>query len=143
MNLEWIGLGLALSKIRFTALVRRTPHSYGFEPVMYIRLKKICTEEQRKCIEVWAQANGFSLTSQVQYHGEKMNAILDALEPFFSLLNPSDYNNIKKIRWLQDNPFPKVAWRDDGTRRSKKIGKNWKKFMYWVEAWDAFCEELK
>jgi len=48
--------------------------------------------------------------------------------------------------WMRANPIPKVNYKDneDGTRtrRSKKIGKNWKKFMYWVEAWDSFCDSL-
>lgn len=143
MNLESIGLGLALTKLRFVGFVRRRPHSYGFAPRMFITFKTSATEEQRKCMEVWAQANGFSLTTQKQIGGEEMNKVLEALEPFHSLMLESDLNHIKRIRWLQNNPFPKVAYKEDGTRRSKKIGKNWKKFMYWVEAWDAFCESLE
>jgi len=58
-------------------------------------------------------------------------------------MNLKDLNGIKKIQWVRDNPIPKVLYKEDGTRRSRKIGKNWKKFMYWAEAWDEFCEGLE
>ena len=44
---------------------------------------------------------------------------------------------------LKDNPIPKVLYKDDGTRRSRKIGKNWKKFLHWAESWDAYDDSLK
>lgn len=142
MNLEWLGLGIALTKINFTVVVYRSPHSYGFGVRKYIHFNK-CTEEQKKCIEVWAQANGFSTTEKQWIQGETLNKVLDILEPFYSLLNQQQLNGIAKIRWMQNNPMPKVLWKDDGTRYKQKKGKNWKKFMYWVEAWDAFCEGLE
>jgi hypothetical protein len=69
--------------------------------------------------------------------------ILELLEPYHSLMGESDIINIKKIGWLKENPIPKVSFKDDGTRRSKKIGKDWKKFMYWAESWDAYGDSLK
>ena len=79
-------------------------------------------------------------------YGEEMYRWIDELEPFQSLMSEQDVKQIKKILWHRDNPIPKVIYKneEDGTltRRSKKIGKNWKKFMYWVEAWDKSCEEL-
>lgn len=79
-------------------------------------------------------------------YGDKMMRFIDELEPFQSLMCVQDVKNIKKILWMRANPIPKVNYKDneDGTRtrRSRKIGKNWKKFMYWVEAWDSFCDSL-
>jgi len=143
MNLEWVGLGLALTHIQYNAMVVRSPVAYGFKIIMFAKPRKTCTDEQLKCMEVWAQANGFTFMETAQLHGDKLNRLLEVLEPFHSLMKQTDLNTIKKIRWLQENPIPKTLWRDDGTRRKVKIGRNWKKFMYWAEAWDAFCEGLE
>ena len=109
MNLENIGLGMALMKIKYVVSTHRSPYSYGIKVESYLCIKKSCTEEQKKCSE-------------------------------------QDVKNIKKILWMRANPIPKVNYKDneDGTRtrRSRKIGKNWKKFMYWVEAWDTYCDSL-
>ena len=142
MNLEQIGLGLALTKMQYKVYIRTSPWAYGYRATIYITLKSTCTEEQKKCIEVWAQSIGVTVMDKKQIHGDDMMTWIEALEPFYSLMNQIDIKHIKKIKYLRENPMPRVAWREDGTRRSKKLGKNWKKFMYWVEAWDAFCEEL-
>lgn len=141
-HLEAIGLGLALTKLQFVAQVKRHQYSYGFKIVVHIRFKR-CTEEQKKCIEVWLQSHDLSMIDRTQIGGEPMWRILELLEPYHSLMSESDLINIKKMYWLKDNPIPKTLWQDDGTRRSKKIGKNWKKFLYWAEAWDAYGEELE
>lgn len=142
MNLEWIGLGLAITKMDYIVKVKSTPYAYGFQVETLVKVKRSCTDEQKKCIEVWAQANGMSVIEPKRMYGERMKKWIDTMEPFYSLMHERDVKNIKKIIWMLDNPIPKVAYRDDGTRRSTKIGKNWKKFMHWVEAWDAFCEDL-
>ena len=49
--------------------------------------------------------------------------ILELLEPYHSLMGMSDIINIKKIYWLKENPIPKVSYRDDGTRRSGRLGR--------------------
>lgn len=147
MNLENIGLGMALMKIKYVVSTHRSPYSYGIKVESYICIKKSCTEEQKKCIEVWANSKGLSVMETKRIYGDKMMRFIDELEPFQSLMSVQDVKNIKKILWMRANPIPKVNYKDneDGTRtrRSRKIGKNWKKFMYWVEAWDKFCEELK
>lgn len=143
MNLESVGLGLALTHIKFNVKTRRVPYAYGFEVLVYAKFSSSVTEEQKKCMEVWAQANGFSVLRTTEMYGDTLYSIIDALEPFNSLMRKNDLNNIKRIQWLRENPIPKTLWRDDGTRRKVKTGRNWKKFMYWVEAWDAFCESLK
>ena len=142
-HLESIGLGLALTKLQFVAQVKRHHHSYGFKIVVHIRFKRSCNEEQKKCIEVWLQSHDLSMINRSQIGGEPMWRIMDLLEPYHSLMSKSDLINIKKMNWLKDNPIPKVSYRDDGTRRSRKIGKNWKKFLYWAEAWDAYDDSLK
>ena len=142
-HLESIGLGLALTKLRFVAQVKRHPFAYGFATDIHIRFKRSSTEEQKKCIEVWLQSHDLSLIDRTQIGGEPMWQILELLEPYHSLMGKSDIINIKKMGWLKDNPIPKVSFKDDGTRRKRKIGKNWKKFLHWAESWDAFGEELK
>ena len=146
MNLRDVGLGLALTKAQYCVVTKRTPYAYGFKVERYIRLKDSCTQEQKKCIEVWANSKGLTVMERRQMYGEEMYRWIDELEPFQSLMSEQDVKQIKKILWHRDNPIPKVIYKneEDGTltRRSKKIGKNWKKFMYWVEAWDKFCEEL-
>jgi len=142
-HLESIGLGLALTKLQFVVQVKRHPFAYGFKTVTHIRFKRSSTEEQKKCIEVWLQSHGLSLLGRFQLGGEDMWRVLELLEPYHSLMGKSDIINIKKMNWLKENPIPKVSFKDDGTRRSKKIGKYWKKFMYWAEAWDAYGDSLK
>ena len=142
-HLESIGLGLALTKLQFVAQVKRHPYAYGFAVETYIRFKRSSTEEQKKCIEVWLQSHDLSLINRSQIGGEPMWRILELLEPYHSLMGKSDIINIKKIHWLKENPIPKVSYKDDGTRRSRKIGKNWKKFLHWAEAWDAYDDFLK
>ena len=142
-HLETIGLGLAITKLQFVAQVRRHQFSYGFKIVVHIRFKESCTEEQKKCIEVWLQSHDLSLINRTQIGGESMWRILELLEPYHSLMGKSDIINIKKMHWLKDNPIPKVLYKDDGTRRKRKIGKNWKKFLHWAESWDAYGEELE
>ena len=142
-HLETIGLGLAITKLQFVAQVKRHQYSYGFKTVIHIRFKRTCTDEQKKCIEVWLQSHDLSMINRTQIGGEDMWRILDLLEPYHSLMGKMDVINIKKMHWLKDNPIPKVLYKDDGTRRSRKIGKNWKKFLHWAEAWDAYDDFLK
>jgi len=143
MDLEQIGLGLLLTKIEYLVIVARSPHAYGFRVRTFARFRPHCTEEQRKCIDLWALSQGMDITNRKQVGGKMLDQLLDTLEPFYSLMNPNDTRGIKKIKWMRENPMPKVLYKEDGTRRKRKIGKNWKKFMYWVEAWDAFCEGLE
>lgn len=143
MNLEQIGLGLALTIMEYSVVVSRTPFAYGFRIRTRIRFRSVCTPEQRKCILLWAKSQGMDIGDRTQLGAELLNQWLDAIEPFHSLMNQKDLNGIKKIHWVRDNPIPKVLYKEDGTRRSRKIGKNWKKFMYWAEAWDEFCEGLE
>jgi len=142
-HLESIGLGLALSKLQFVSQVKRHQFSYGFKVITHIRFKRSCNEEQKKCIEVWLQSHGHSLINRTQLGGESMMQVLELLEPYHSLMDKTQLNNIKKIHWLKENPIPKTLWKDDGTRRPRRIGKNWKKFLYWAEAWDAYGESLE
>ncbi len=142
MNLEQIGLGMLLTKIDYIVTVARTPFAYGFRVRTLARFRK-CTESQRKCIDLWALSQGMDFTGRKQVGGKMLDQLIETLEPFYSLMNPNDVNGIKKILWMRENPMPRVSYKEDGTRRSRKIGKNWKKFMYWVEAWDAFCEGLE
>ena len=142
-HLESVGLGLALTKLRFVAQVKRHPFAYGFATDIHIRFKRSSTEEQKKCIEVWLQSHDLSLIDRTQIGGEPMWQILELLEPYHSLMGKSDINNIKKMGWLKENPIPKVSFKDDGTRRKRKIGKNWKKFLHWAESWDAYGESLE
>jgi hypothetical protein len=146
MNLEQIGLGLASHKdavqgrifLRLSLFIRLQgcTHVYHTEVNLYGR-----AEEVHRGMGTVHRVVTVMDTKEIG--GEEMNKVLEALEPFHSLMLESDLNHIKKIKLVQNNPIPKVAYKDDGTRRSKKIGKNWKKFMYWVEAWDAFCESLE
>jgi len=143
MNLEQIGLGLALTRMEYSVTVTRTPYSYGFRVRILARFRSVCTPEQRKCIVLWARSQGIDLGERKQLGGDILTQWLDAIEPFHSLMAEKDLRGIKKIHWMRENPMPRVSYKEDGTRRSRKIGKNWKKFMYWVEAWDDFCEGLE
>ena len=94
MNLEQIGLGLALTKMQYKVYIRTSPWAYGYRATIYITLKSTCTEEQKKCIEVWAQSIGVTVMDKKQIHGDDMMTWIEALEPFYSLMNQIDIKHI-------------------------------------------------
>jgi hypothetical protein len=143
MNLEDIGLAFALLKLNLNVSMKRSTSAYGFQVRRALYFKSNCTEEQQKCIEVWAQSKGLTILGRTEIGNQKeITMWMDALEPYEPLMDNSMKRNIRKVRWTYENPIPKTLWRDDGTRRKVKTGRNWKKFMYWAEAWDAFNDAL-
>ena len=128
---EWNTPSPSLARLTHTVSVYAYWHAF----VVFVRRSKgsvSCCGHAPKALTLVSALGGDILTQW-----------LDAIEPFHSLMAEKDLRGIKKIHWMRENPMPRVSYKEDGTRRSRKIGKNWKKFMYWVEAWDDFCEGLE
>lgn len=59
---------------------------------------------------------------------------MDILEPFEFLMKAKDRVNYWQMRWILDNPYPKIP---------KSQVRNWTKFRQWVDDFDANKEKLE
>jgi hypothetical protein len=132
---EFIGLGLAVTRLNFRVAVDKSPYGYGLSVRKYVSLKPNTTEEQKKCIEVWANSHGLSVmeTRRIQ-RVDKLEKWVKVLDAFEFLLCPTDRVKYNMLKWVLDNPIPKIP-------RNKH--RNWKKFMTWVNQHDEKYEDLK
>tara|TARA_R100000005_G_C5001651_1_gene208876 strand:+ start:946 stop:1377 length:432 start_codon:yes stop_codon:yes gene_type:complete len=132
---EYIGLGLAVNHLSFRVAVDKTPFAYGLKVRKFITLKPNTTEEQKKCIEVWANSHGLSVmkTRRIQCV-ERLGRWMKVLDAFEFLMSPTDRVKYHMLKWVLENPMPKIP-------RNKH--RNWKRFMSWVEQHDEKYDELK
>ena len=132
---EYIGLGLAMARLQYRGDIDRTPFAYGLKIRKYITLKTNTTEEQTKCIEVWANSHGLSVmdTRRIQCV-ERMGKWIDVLDGFEFLMLKSDKVKYNMLKWVIENPIPKIP-------RNKQ--RNWKRFLSWVEQYDDYNNKIK
>tara|TARA_R110002012_G_scaffold56984_3_gene146577 strand:- start:914 stop:1339 length:426 start_codon:yes stop_codon:yes gene_type:complete len=131
---EYIGLGLAMARLSFKVDIEKTPFAYGLKVRKYITLKPNTTEEQKKCIEVWANSHGLSVmdTRRIQCV-ERLGKWVDVLDGFQFLMLDTDKVKYNMLKWVIENPIPKIP-------RNKH--RNWKKFLSWVTQYDDYYETI-
>lgn len=132
---EYIGLGLAMCQLSFRVDIDRVPHAYGLRVRHYITLKPNTTDEQKRCIEIWASSHGVSImeTNRIQAV-DRLQKWFSVIDQFDFLLNKKDLKNYKMLKWVVENPIPKLP--------RNKI-RNWKRFLSWVAKHDDYEEELR
>ena len=131
---EYIGLGLAMARLSFKVDIEKTPFAYGLKVRKYITLKPNTTEEQKKCIEVWANSHGLSVmkTRRIQCV-ERLGKWVNVLDGFQFLMLDADKVKYNILKWVIENPIPKIP-------RNKH--RNWKKFLSWVAQYDDYYETI-
>lgn len=132
-NVAYIGLGLILNKIRYHTVVAIRKGGYGYRARCYITRIK-CSDEQLKCMEVWANMHGLTLMNSTKIENkEDLGKWLDVLEPYIHLLDSDMRKGYLKVKWMHENPLPLIP---------KNMHRYWNQFYDWVRAWDAYNEEI-
>tara|TARA_R110002051_G_scaffold325769_1_gene431023 strand:+ start:6389 stop:6814 length:426 start_codon:yes stop_codon:yes gene_type:complete len=131
---EYIGLGLAMARLQYRVAIDRTPFAYGLKIRKYITLKPNTTEEQKKCIEVWANSHGLSVmdTRRIQCV-ERLGKWVNVLDGFEFLMLDDDKVKYNMLKWVIENPIPKIP---------RNLHRNWKKFLSWVEQYDDYNAKI-
>ena len=132
---EYIGLGLALKSLSFYISFERIGTGYGFKVRRCISLKENVTDDQKKCIEAWANTHDLTVYGFKTIQREELvRKWMDILEPFEFLMKAKDRVNYWQMKWILDNPYPRIP---------KSQVRNWPKFRQWVDDFDANKEKLE
>jgi hypothetical protein len=131
MDKDAVGLGIALTEIRFSSWFENRGDSTSSvrlqRRIRWRSLYNSGTEEQKNCVQSFLGNYGIKL--QKSYHRvddvKQFLLLFEKIQQVHSL-TPSDIKGLTVMRWLFDNPPPS----------------NFEKFVDWAAIYDEMYEKL-
>ena len=118
-----IGLGVVLTKMRFSVSVSKVHYGYGFRVEKYIQIN-IQDSQTKAIVQLFCDENKLTLKYRVKKKAD-IQAWIDAIAPYDMFIE--DRNGYERMKWILDNPMP---------RANKNTSLD--NFYDWVEKWDNY-----
>lgn len=126
-TLKNIGLGILLSKIRFSVSVSKVHFGFGFRVDKYIQLD-IQDDNTKAVVKLWCDENNLTIKYRTKSHADILKW-LSAIEPYAELLH--DKKGYNRMLWVIDNPIPRA---NPSTPTNV--------FYDWVKKWDDLENDI-
>ena len=121
-HLADIGLGVVLTKMRFSVSVSKVHYGHGFRVEKYIQIdvKNSC----RAIVELFCTDNNLTLKYRVKKKTD-IQAWMDVIAPYDMFIEDKD--GYERMKWILDNPMPRA-------NKNKSLDE----FYDWVKKWDDY-----
>ena len=117
-----IGLGVVLTKMRFSVSVSKVHYGYGFRVEKYIQID--VKDSRRAIVELFCMENNLTLKYRIKKETD-IQAWMDAIASYDMFIE--DKNGYERMKWILDNPMPRA-------NKNKSLDE----FYDWVKKWDDY-----
>tara|TARA_R110001592_G_scaffold346138_1_gene638466 strand:- start:7004 stop:7405 length:402 start_codon:yes stop_codon:yes gene_type:complete len=122
-HLKSIGLGIILSKMRFSVSVSKVHYGYGFRVEKYIQID-VQDSRIKAIIQLFCDENKLTLKYRVKKETD-IQAWMDSIEAYEYFID--DDVGYQRMKWILDNPMPRA-------NKNKSLDE----FYDWVKKWDDY-----
>ena len=117
-----IGLGVVLTKMRFSVSVSKVHYGHGFRVEKYIQID--VKNSRRAIVELFCMENKLTLKYRIKKKAD-IQAWMDAIASYDMFIE--DKNGYERMKWILDNPMPRA-------NKNKSLDE----FYDWVKKWDDY-----
>jgi hypothetical protein len=118
-----IGLGVVLTKMRFSVSVSKVHYGYGFRVEKYIQID-VHDSHTKAIIQLFCDENKLTLKYRVKKEAD-IQAWIDAITQYDMFIE--DKYGYERMKWILENPMPRA-------NKNKSLDE----FYDWVKKWDDY-----